>query len=160
MTDKWPEFNDGDPKEAEGLRLLSQELEREFSVEQALLPSGVEHRVLHSLPNENTIVLRFARALSAVILLASVGCIAFAAGLARHEGFDPISTLRLVTGTGAVVVAVLLSFAAPQLVQMDARILRSLTGRFKAPGALDLLLVRLGALLILICGGVVLSPLG
>lgn len=151
----WPEAVSDDAE----LKTLSDELSHEFAVERALLPSGVSEQVRLSLPRPATPLVRCARMLAGAVLLAGIGCVGMALVLVAYAGGEsPLLALRLVSGLSAVTVGVLLNFAAPRLVMIDARIVERLTGRLARPGAGDLVLVRAGALLIMAAGALVLLP--
>lgn len=150
-TDNWQSFAGDD---AEVLQALSLELDAEFAVERVLLPSGVAARVEHALPRDPAPLVRFARALTGAVLLASFGCVILALILvAGGNGLAPVEALQMLIGGGAVLMALLLNFAAPRLILLDAEIMQRLTGTFVVPGAWDLVVVRGGALLMAIAGG-------
>lgn len=136
------------------LKALSDQLESEFHVEQALLPSGLTDRILHAMPQPASSLLRFARALTAVVLVAALGCLALAAVIYLGNGHTSFELLRLVFGLGVTVLAVTLSVSAPRLVLWDAQLTNRLTGRFKVPEARDLILVRAASLILICCGAV------
>lgn len=148
--DPWPLADDGS-------EVLARELADEFGVERALLPSGVTERVMQALPREVTPLVRFARMLTGAVVVAAVGCLALAVGLLA-EGGAPGRGLQLVAGLGAMTVGLLLNFAAPRLVLLDARIVERISGRWVLPDISDVVLVRAGALLILAAGGFLMLP--
>ena len=103
--------------------------------------------------------MRLARALTAAILLGAFSVAVLGAlFLARHGyGPEPVLVMRLALGGGAMLLALLLSFAAPRIVLWDCRMLSRLQGRAICAGPFDLVLVRLTALLLLLLGGGVLG---
>lgn len=152
MSDSWQALEDPD------LAALSNRLDQDFAVERALLPAGLAENVRSALPVKATPLLRAARALTGVILVAAAGCVAMAVALVTAPGASTaLVSVRLITGLSAVFVAVLLTLAAPRLLAWDASVLKRLTGKVVRPGPMDLVLVRAGALFMLLVGGVVMA---
>jgi hypothetical protein len=145
--------------EDQALVSLAVSLEQEFAVERAILSSGVVDRVVEKLPVKATPLLRFARILTGMILISSAGCVALVAVLACKAGANSTGdVLRMVVGLSMVTMAILLAFAAPKFVLWDSQLIRKLTGKLSFSEAGELVLIRLGALIISIAGGLVLLP--
>ena len=137
------------------LAALSNELDGLFQVERARVGAGGATRAQAALPRPETPLVRLARALTGVVLLASLGVLALGVELAaRQTGAWPAMTvLRVALGAGTALMALLLAFAAPNVARLDARVFGWLTGRVREPGALDVVMVRLTALAVLTAGG-------
>jgi len=140
------------------LAAVAAEVSETFRVERALLSANIAERVLAHLPRQATALVRTARMLTGAILLGSLGVLALLLQLvaARAPFGDPYTLVRVMTGAGALVVAMLVSLATPRLLLFESRILTRLIGRAVRPRPLDLVLARVGALLVLAAGGLIL----
>jgi len=144
------------PEDAE-LAVFSAELDETFRLEQSVLSAGLVARVKAALPHRVSPLLRAARALTGVVLLAAVAVAGLCWQLisASAGGCEPLLALRVTVGAFAVIMAVLVALSAPRIVLIDCRIMEKLTGYRIAPTPLDLLLVRTGALMLVLLGGFV-----
>lgn len=133
---------------------LSDELTALFAAESAVLSAGISHQVMVQLPRKAGLAAIFARAICGVILIASVGCLCLGAQLIGAQGglYSPVTVLRIFTGGGSVVMALLLSVAAPKIVLWDCRFRKWLTGTAILPRPTDIVFVRVAALALAVMG--------
>ncbi len=116
---------------AESVPDLAAEIAATFTPERALLSHGISDRVRRSLaPTAPKILLRLARTLMVLGILAGFACL-FLATLLIGAGrglLPPLDQVYLLAQLGIMMLAVVLSFYAPQIVRLP-RQLRRLLGR-------------------------------
>lgn len=148
MLDDSEKWQPEDPLLAE----FSRDIAAAFESERALARSSLSGRLRAVLPQPRTAVLRLARVLTAIILLAATGVVGLAAAVVHTENgaLSPELVLKLWTSMAAVTIAIVLTLAAPGLAEWDYSFLRRVAGVRRRPSTVDIVLIRVGAMVILV----------
>lgn len=139
-----------------GLAALSDELDRVYAPERALLTSGLAERIMACLPRSMPVLCRFARLLWLAVLIGSLTVSGLAAQMliVRLKGPADISPLRAVIVILAAAAALALATMAPKVAKWQARRRSGFSGQIAAPAVSDVVMVRIAALALLAIAGV------